>query len=32
MKTLLAMQIIHLIVKAAEQVQHLIHISGHLIK
>ncbi|RKR85259.1 hypothetical protein BDD43_5523 [Mucilaginibacter gracilis] len=32
MKTLLAVQIIQLIVKGAAFVQHLIHLSGHLIK
>jgi hypothetical protein len=32
MKTLLAVQIIHLIVKVAEHVHSFIHLSGHLIK
>ncbi len=32
MKTLLAIQIIHLIVKAAEHAQAIIHSIGHLVK
>lgn len=32
MKTLLAIQIIQLIAKAAVHMQHIIHMSGHLIK
>lgn len=32
MKTLLAMQIVHLLAKAAAEIHHLIQLSGHLIK
>jgi hypothetical protein len=32
MKTLLALHFIHFIINAAAQVQHILHLSGHLMK